>query len=233
MKYRFQINRYCKLQSIQNHILGCWKRDFDKIVFTYSQTKRLNWIYGWTRWQPAKFRRAVSSPSIRTWVDSWGLLTTRTANLATVRVGPGTVANTSPTRPVVSTEHSDTADVQDSRASWGPYEEADTDSRHVAVRWAIAIDQLTSAIKICLFTDSANLIFWTHINIPKRSFVSHTRLYKWIFSLGHFEEKQSFDVGPFLLKSVLVWVGYYWHSWLMKLSNIRWKQLIRTCFVML
>jgi len=42
---------------MKNHILGCWKHDFDKILLTYWNNKWLNWIYGWTRWanrwQPA------------------------------------------------------------------------------------------------------------------------------------------------------------------------------------
>jgi len=93
VKHQFQINWYCKLQSMQKHIVGCWKCDFHKILLTYSKNKSLNWISGWTRWEthwePAQFRRVTSLPSKRIWVDSSGLLPTRTANLATVQVAPG------------------------------------------------------------------------------------------------------------------------------------------------
>ena len=93
VKHWFQINWYCKLQSMQKHILGCWKRDFDKILLTFSNNKSLNWIYGWTRWatgwQPAQFRWVGSLPLNRTWVDSSGVLMTRIANLAMVWVRPG------------------------------------------------------------------------------------------------------------------------------------------------
>jgi len=93
VKYRFQINLYCKLQSIQKHIIGCWKRHFNIIQLTNSKNKSLIWIYRWTRWatrwQPAQFRRVGSLPLNRTRVDGSVLLTTGTANLATVRFGAG------------------------------------------------------------------------------------------------------------------------------------------------
>ena len=93
VKHRFQIDWYCKLQSMQKHIFGCWKCDFDKLLLTYSKNKSLNWISGWTRWathwQPTQFRRVASLPSNHAQVDSLGLLTTWTANLATIRVEPG------------------------------------------------------------------------------------------------------------------------------------------------
>jgi len=41
VKHRFQIHWYCKLQSIQNHILGCWKLDFNKTLLTYSKTRAI------------------------------------------------------------------------------------------------------------------------------------------------------------------------------------------------
>jgi len=41
VKHRFQSNRYCNLQSMQQHIIGCWKRDFDKILLTNSKTRAL------------------------------------------------------------------------------------------------------------------------------------------------------------------------------------------------
>jgi hypothetical protein len=98
VKHRYQINRYCKLLNKQKLINGCWKLHFDKILLTYCKYKSLIWIYRWTRcatrWQPAQFRRVGSLRWNRTWVGSSGLLTTQTANLATVRFGPGTVANT-------------------------------------------------------------------------------------------------------------------------------------------
>jgi len=91
VKHWFQISWYCMLQSMQKHILGCWKRDSDKILLTYSKNKSLNWIDGWTHWvtcwQPTQFRQVGSLPSNGTQVDSSGLLTTRTASLATVQVG--------------------------------------------------------------------------------------------------------------------------------------------------
>jgi len=94
VKHQFQINWYCKLQSMHKSILGCWKCDFDKILLTYSKNKSFIWIYGWTRWvtcwQPAQFRQVRSLPLNHTQVDHWGWLTTWTANLATVQFGPGT-----------------------------------------------------------------------------------------------------------------------------------------------
>jgi len=93
VKFWFQINLYCKLQSIQQHIIRCWKRHFNKIQLTNSKMKIPIWIYRWTRWatcwQPAQFGRVRSFPLNRTPVDGSGLLTTWTANLATVRFGPG------------------------------------------------------------------------------------------------------------------------------------------------
>ena len=78
---------------MQKHILGCWKRDFDKILLTYCTTMWLIWIYGWTWWatccQPAQFRGVWSSPLKRTRVDSSGSLPSQTANLVAVRFGPG------------------------------------------------------------------------------------------------------------------------------------------------
>jgi len=50
LKHQFQINLYQKLQSIQKHIIGCWKRYFDMILLTNSKNKSLIWIYRWTRW---------------------------------------------------------------------------------------------------------------------------------------------------------------------------------------
>jgi len=108
VKYRYQIPWYCKLLKKQKHIVGCWKRDFDKILLTHCKIKSLIWIYRWThwatRWQPALFRRVGSFPRNRTWVGSSGVLTTRTANLAPVQFGldpdpdpewgSGTFANT-------------------------------------------------------------------------------------------------------------------------------------------
>jgi len=64
---------------MQKRMHGCWTRDFDKILFTYSKSKSLNWIYEWThwatRWQPAQFRQVGSLPSNHTRIDSSGLLT--------------------------------------------------------------------------------------------------------------------------------------------------------------
>ena len=80
------MHRYCKLQSMQTHIIGCWKRDFDKILLTNSKNKSLIWIYGWTRWatrwQLTQFRWIGSLPTNRSRVDSPGIVTTWTANLA-------------------------------------------------------------------------------------------------------------------------------------------------------
>jgi len=93
VKHQFQINWYCKLQSMQQHIIGCWKRDFDKILLTNSKNKNLIWIYEWTRWvtrcQPTQCRWVASLPSNHTRVVGSGWLTTRTANLAIVQWSPG------------------------------------------------------------------------------------------------------------------------------------------------
>ena len=88
VKHGFQNNRNCKLQNMQKRIIGCWKRDFDKIILTNCQNKSLIWIYRWTHWQPTQFRQAGSLPSNHTEVDWSGLLTTQTANLETFRFGP-------------------------------------------------------------------------------------------------------------------------------------------------
>ena len=93
VKHRFQINRYCKLECMQKHTIGCWNRDFDKILLTNSKNNSLIWIYGWTRWatcwQPAQFRRVGSSLMNCVGVDGSGLVITGTANLAMLRFGPG------------------------------------------------------------------------------------------------------------------------------------------------
>jgi hypothetical protein len=93
VKYRFEINLYCKLQSIQTHVIGCWKCYCGKILSTNSKNKSLVSIYRWTRWaigwQSAQFRQVGILPLNCTQVDCSGLLTTQTANLATVRFGPG------------------------------------------------------------------------------------------------------------------------------------------------
>ena len=108
MKHRYQINRYCKLLNKQKHIVGCWKGDSDRILLTHCKYKSIIWIYRWTRWAtrllPARFRWVGSLPWNRTRVGSLDVLTTQTANLATVRFGldpdpdpkclSGTVANT-------------------------------------------------------------------------------------------------------------------------------------------
>ena len=87
------MNRYCKLQSMQTHIIGCSKRDFNKIILTNSNNKSHIQIYGWTHWatrlQHAQLRRVGNLPSNRTRDDGLGLLQTWTAKLATVRFGPG------------------------------------------------------------------------------------------------------------------------------------------------
>jgi len=61
---------------MQKHIVGCWKCDFDTILFTYSRSKSLHWIYWWTRWairwQPTQFRLVGSLPSNRNRVASPG-----------------------------------------------------------------------------------------------------------------------------------------------------------------
>jgi hypothetical protein len=89
VKHKYQINPYCKLLNKQKHIVGCCKHDFDTILMTTCKFKSLIWINRWTRWQPAQFWQVGSLPSNRTRVGSSGLLTTRTANLAEVRFGPG------------------------------------------------------------------------------------------------------------------------------------------------
>jgi hypothetical protein len=48
VKHKYQIDRYCKLLNKQKHIVGCWKRDFDKILLTTCKFKRLIGIYRWT-----------------------------------------------------------------------------------------------------------------------------------------------------------------------------------------
>jgi len=93
VKHGFQINWYCELQNIQNHFIGCWKRDFYKIQSTNCINKSLIWIDQWshwaTPWQPAKFRQVGRIPLNRTRVDSWGYLTTHNANLAAAWFGHG------------------------------------------------------------------------------------------------------------------------------------------------
>jgi len=72
---------------------GIIQCNYGKILLTNSKTKSLIWIYGWTRWatcwQPAQFSKFGSLPSNHTRLDSWRLLTTMTANWATVWFGPG------------------------------------------------------------------------------------------------------------------------------------------------
>jgi len=93
VKHRYQINRHCKLLNKQKHVVGCCKCDSDKILLTHCNFKSLIWIYRWTRWatlwQRAQSRRVGSLPWNGTRVGSSGLMTTRTANLATVRFEPG------------------------------------------------------------------------------------------------------------------------------------------------
>jgi len=68
--HQFQFNRYCKLQSMQKHTIGCWKHNFDRILLTNTKNKILVWIYGWTHWatcwQPSQFRQVGRFPSNRT-----------------------------------------------------------------------------------------------------------------------------------------------------------------------
>ena len=86
---------------MQQHIIGCWKHDFDKILLTNCKNKSLIWIYRWTlwgsRWQPTRFGHVGWLPSNHTGVESASLLTSRAANVLTVQYGPvpGTIANTS------------------------------------------------------------------------------------------------------------------------------------------
>ena len=53
MKHRYQINRSCKLLNKHKHIIGCWKRDSDKILLTHCKYTSLIWIYRWTAGRPA------------------------------------------------------------------------------------------------------------------------------------------------------------------------------------
>jgi hypothetical protein len=73
----------------QKHIVGCWKRDFDKILLTHCKFSSLIWIYRWTRWHSVQFRWVRSLPWNRTRVASSSLWTTSTTNLAMVQFGPG------------------------------------------------------------------------------------------------------------------------------------------------
>ena len=73
VKHRFQTNRYCKLQSMPKHNIGCWKRDFNKILLTNSTNMSLIWMNGWTGCatsrQCTQFRRVGSLRSNCTRVD--------------------------------------------------------------------------------------------------------------------------------------------------------------------
>jgi len=93
VNHRFENNWHCKPQSRQQHIIGWWKCDFDKLVLANSKNMSHIWIYGWirwaTRWQPSHIWQVGSSTSNRTRVDVSGVLTTPTANLVMVRFGPG------------------------------------------------------------------------------------------------------------------------------------------------
>jgi len=69
VKHGFQMNRYCSLQNFQKPIIGCWKRDLDKILSRNCKKKSLIPIYRWTRWatswQPAQFERVgVYHPNV-------------------------------------------------------------------------------------------------------------------------------------------------------------------------
>jgi len=87
---------------MEKQIIGCWICDFDKILLTNCNNRNLIWIYKWTHSQLAQSRRVRRFPLNPTQVDSLGVLTTRTPNLATGPIGPGpgpnwqsgTVANT-------------------------------------------------------------------------------------------------------------------------------------------
>jgi hypothetical protein len=94
----FQINRYCKLQNRKKCIIGCWKHDFDKIIFSNCNTKHLLWIYRWIYWttgqERTQFRRVRTLPSNSTQGSCSGFWTTRPAIVPTGWFRPGTVANT-------------------------------------------------------------------------------------------------------------------------------------------
>jgi hypothetical protein len=80
-------------RSIQNCNIRCWKCNFAMMLLTNSKNKTLIWMYRWTRWatcwQPVQFRCVGSLPSNRMQDNHSVLLTTQTANVATVMFGPG------------------------------------------------------------------------------------------------------------------------------------------------
>jgi len=69
--------------------LPVYIRDFDKILLLHRKSISLIWLYRLTGWQPAKFRLVGIIQLNRTRVDGFGVLTTKTANLATVWFEPG------------------------------------------------------------------------------------------------------------------------------------------------
>lgn len=80
---RFQNNRYAKLQSMQWEIIGCRIRDFEKMLLSNCQTKRIIRIDRWTcwaiRWHPAQCSRVGRFASNHIRVDSSGVIMTQTA----------------------------------------------------------------------------------------------------------------------------------------------------------
>jgi hypothetical protein len=91
VKHRFQLHWYYKLQSVQKCIIGCWKRDSDKILITNnkhkSHTRNYRWTGRATHWQHTQFRPVWSLPSNSTQVDGSGSLTTTYTQCGNVRFG--------------------------------------------------------------------------------------------------------------------------------------------------
>jgi len=92
LKHGFQVDRYCKLQNIQKSIIGCWKCDFDNILWTNCKNNSLIWVYwraGWvTRSQPPQLARVGRLWSNCTRLHGLCELMTWSTNLAIVQFAP-------------------------------------------------------------------------------------------------------------------------------------------------
>jgi len=91
VQYRFEIYWYCKLQPMQNHLIGCWKLNVDVILLTNSSKTSRIWINRWNPWAiwwyPAHCWWFGSVPVKSTQDDGLGWLNNWTANVVTVQLG--------------------------------------------------------------------------------------------------------------------------------------------------
>ena len=145
---------------MQRHMLGCWTRDFDKILFTYSKSKSLDWIYGWTCWQPAQFTGVGSLPSNRTQVEGSGLATT---HISKQYFRPGGIALSEWTRSIRAVTDTPVVDY----AARG----VNTSCR-VAYRPPIAVSQFLLGLSVFYF--KLTLWWWrTTVTIRRNGFIGH------------------------------------------------------------